>query len=103
MVLEIFKESLLFNLAFIIIFATAIALVFYKLKQSIMLSYILAGILLGPLVLKLIDYNETLEAFSSFGIAFLLFVVGLNLNLKLFKEFGKVSLVTGIGQIVFTS
>ena len=40
---------------------------------------------------------------SQIGVAFLLFIVGLSLSPKVIKEVGKVSLITGIGQIIFTS
>ncbi|MEK6856906.1 MAG: cation:proton antiporter, partial [Nanoarchaeota archaeon] len=44
-----------------------------------------------------------LVVFSQIGIAFLLFIVGLSLNPKVIKEVGKASLITGVGQVVFTS
>ena len=40
---------------------------------------------------------------SQFGIAFLLFIAGLSLNPKVFKSVGRTSVITGTGQIIFTS
>ncbi len=73
------------------------------LKQPLIVSYILTGIIAGPYVLNVIHSPEHLELFSKFGIIFLLFIVGLHLNPKVIGEVGKVSLVTGLGQICFTS
>jgi len=71
-------------------------------KQPLIIGYIFSGIILGPLVLNVINSTDTLSAFSKIGVAFLLFMVGLNLNPRVIKEVGKVSLVTGIGQVLFT-
>src|SRR3989344_2503609 len=73
------------------------------LRQPLIIGYILSGILIGPLFLNLIKESETITTFSEMGIAFLLFIVGLHLSPKVIKEVGKISLITGIGQIVFTS
>jgi len=73
------------------------------LKQPLIIGYILAGIIVGPLVFNLIPKTEILQTFSEFGVAFLLFIVGISLNPKSLKEVGKISLITGIGQVLFTS
>ena len=73
------------------------------LKQPIIIGHIFSGIVLGPLVLNVIRSTHNLAAFSQIGIALLLFMVGLNLNPRVIKELGKVSLVTGLGQVFFTS
>jgi Kef-type K+ transport system membrane component KefB len=72
-------------------------------KQPLIIGYILSGILIGPIVLDFVPSGDTLSTFSQMGVAFLLFIVGLYLNPKSVKEVGKVSVITGIGQVVFTS
>jgi len=72
-------------------------------KQPVVIGYIFSGIIAGPAVLNIIDSQDTLSAFSHIGVAFLLFLVGLNLNPKVIKEVGKIALVTGFGQVIFTS
>src|SRR5690606_24472918 len=54
-------------------------------------------------VLDIIHSEETFQLFSKMGITILLFIIGLHLNPKIIKEVGGVSLVTGLGQIIFTS
>lgn len=73
------------------------------LKQPVIIGYILSGIVLGPVVLNIVSSTDTLSAFSQIGVALLLFMVGLNLNPRVIKEVGKISLITGIGQVLFTT
>ena len=58
---------------------------------------------MGPSFLDLIGSNSAFGTFSQLGVALLLFTVGLQLNPRVIKEVGKASLITGIGQVVFTS
>jgi Kef-type K+ transport system membrane component KefB len=83
--------------------ATLVSVVMKVLKQPLLVGYIITGIVAGPYVLNIVHSPHELEVFSKIGIVFLLFIVGLNLNPKIIGEVGKVSLITGIGQIVFTS
>jgi Kef-type K+ transport system membrane component KefB len=96
-------ENIFFELGIILIIATLLALILRSLKQPPIIAYIITGLLLGPLVLNLITTQTQLQAFAQIGIAFLLFTVGLNLNINLLREVGKVSLYTGIGQVLFTT
>ncbi len=73
------------------------------LKQPLIIGYILSGIVVGPFVFNIISSTNTLTAFSQIGIALLLFFVGLNLNPKVLKDVGKISLITGLGQVFFTA
>lgn len=69
------------------------------LKQPLLIGYILAGIVAGP-VLGLVSNTATLESFSKIGIALLLFIVGLGLNPKVIKDLGRVAVITGTVQVV---
>lgn len=83
--------------------ATAMALVMRLLRQPLIIGHIITGILVGPLFLGFLQSDEIFKLFSEMGIAFLLFTVGLNLNPKILKEYGKTALITGISQVVITS
>ena len=74
--------SLLIQIGLILIAATVMALVARLLRQPIIPAYIIVGLILGPIGLGLIRDQETIRAISELGIAFLLFVVGLEINLK---------------------
>lgn len=91
------------ELSLVIFVATALSFVMKILRQPLLVGYILSGIILGPSVLGVLVSEEPLKLFSKIGIVILLFIVGINLSPKIIKEVGKVSLLTGIGQVLFTS
>ena len=91
------------QLALILIVAIGISAIMNALRQPLLIGYIITGILVGPTFFNLISGSTTLNTFSNIGVALLLFTVGLNLNPKVIKEVGKISLVTGLGQVIFTS
>ena len=94
-------QGIFFELGIVIALA-ALASIFMKLiRQPLIIGYILTGIIAGPLFLNLAQ-SDTFIAFSQIGIALLLFIVGLNLNFKTLKQVGAVSLLTAIGQVLFT-
>jgi Kef-type K+ transport system membrane component KefB len=72
-------------------------------RQPLIVAFIAVGILVGPSVLNWVNENEPLELFAEIGIAVLLFLVGLKLDIHLVRTTGKVALATGLGQVTFTS
>jgi Kef-type K+ transport system membrane component KefB len=90
------------ELSAIIGIALIVSLVVKTLKQPLIIGYIITGIIVSSRFLNLIKSAESISVFAQMGVAVLLFMVGLNLNPKVIKEVGKASLVTGIGQLVFT-
>lgn len=56
------------------------------LKQPMIIGYIIAGTLISIFVPNLLHGNHAIESFASIGISFLLFIVGLELNVKVIKE-----------------
>ncbi|OGE12157.1 hypothetical protein A3G14_01145 [Candidatus Curtissbacteria bacterium RIFCSPLOWO2_12_FULL_38_9] len=95
--------NLFLNLSIILVLATALGVFARKLKQPLILAYITAGILISVFgVFREVDKNF-LEPLSNFGIAFLLFLVGIELKLEDLKYIGKAAIFTGFGQIVFTA
>ncbi|MEM3074852.1 MAG: cation:proton antiporter [Candidatus Pacearchaeota archaeon] len=95
--------NIFIQLSLLILVVFLVSFVMRILKQPLIIGYIISGIIVGPFFLNFIQYDETLNTFSEIGIAFLLFIVGLHLSPKVIKEVGKISLITGIGQVVFTS
>ncbi|MCA9337710.1 cation:proton antiporter, partial [Candidatus Saccharibacteria bacterium] len=81
----------------------AIAILMRFLRQPLIISYILTGLIVGPSILGIVKSPDTIEILGNFGVALLLFIVGLGLNPKIVKEVGKISLLTGVGQVIFTS
>ena len=73
-------------------------------RQPLIVAFIIVGIVLGPSVTGLVEPSGgELELFARLGIALLLFVVGLKLDLHVIRTVGPVALFAGVGQVLFTS
>jgi Kef-type K+ transport system membrane component KefB len=97
-----FSSSIFFDIIVIFVIATIFVYLARALKQPIIPAYVLAGILLGPIGLGIIKNQDVINTLSEIGIAFLLFIVGLELNLKKLKEISFVSSFVGILQVAGT-
>lgn len=95
--------ELFYEISIILVIATVIAGISQLLKQPLILGHIITGLLVGPQFLNFTHGSAGIESFSQLGITILLFIVGLSLSPGVIKEIGKVALVTGLGQIIFTS
>lgn len=87
------------EIGLMIIIATIGAYIAKLLKQPLIPAYIITGVIVGP-VLGLITNTEIISALSEIGIAFLLFIVGLELSFKKLKYVGGVTTAGGILQFV---
>ncbi|MSW84377.1 MAG: cation:proton antiporter [Actinobacteria bacterium] len=69
---------------------------FKRIGQPTLIGEILAGIVIGPSVLGLVDPGETLQVFAELGVVFLLFWVGLETRLSDIREVGGVATRVGV-------
>lgn len=92
-----------YEIAAILSLATFLGVVGQKLRQPLLIMFLATGILAGPTCLGIIESYEQIELLAHIGIALLLFIVGLKLDLTLIRTIGPVALATGLGQIIFTS
>jgi Kef-type K+ transport system membrane component KefB len=90
------------ELTIIFSFAFLSALIFRILKQPIIISYIFTGVILSQIFLTSPETKPLIELFSDLGVAFLLFIVGLELKLKTLREIGIPSLIIGFLQEFLT-
>jgi len=74
-----------------------------RLKQPLIVSFIALGILVGPTGLEIVSANSQIDLLAKLGIALLLFVVGLKLDMHIIRTMGPVALATGLGQVFFTA
>ena len=96
-------NDLFLEMAIVIMTAGVIALFAYKLRQPLIIAYIITGILVGSSLLHFTESLSLFETLSKLGISFLLFTVGLNLNWRHIKGVGKVALAAGTAQVLISS
>lgn len=99
---ELISEQF-YEFALIIFLATVAGAIGRVLRQPLIVSFIAVGIIVGPSVLNILNSEHEVDLLAEMGIAILLFVVGLKLDVNLIKSTGKVALMTGLGQVIFTS
>ncbi len=90
------------DIGIIIVFAALVGIIVKYFKQPMIIAYIFAGLAIGPFGLNFINNQETIISLSELGITFLLFVVGLELNINKLREVGRVVLIAGSLQIFLT-
>ncbi len=93
---------LLQDIGIIIIAATVLAYIAKLLRQPLILAYIVAGIFIGPSVFGVITNRDIIAILAELGIAFLLFIIGLELDFRKVKDVGRVAIGCGSGQILIT-
>ncbi|MBZ9729035.1 cation:proton antiporter [Salegentibacter sp. JZCK2] len=96
-------ENPFYEFAIILALAALLGAIGRVLKQPLIVMFIALGILVGPSVLNIVKSEENIHLLAEIGIAILLFIVGLKLDLRIIKNVGKIALLTGMGQVLFTS
>ncbi len=74
----------------------------HRLRQPIILGYLLVGIAVGPHALGLVNDLEIVEAAAAIGVALLMFTLGLEISISQLREVGRVGIWGGIAQIIAT-
>src|SRR3989344_5678297 len=97
-------DNILLSLSIIIIISAILTVLARIIKQPPIIAYLITGVIVGPLFLNLLGSgsSELIQTFAHIGVAFLLFIVGLSLDLRVLKEVGKVSTVAGLLEIIIT-
>jgi Kef-type K+ transport system membrane component KefB len=89
------------QLAILLTAAAVFGIISRLLKQPLLVGYLFAGLLLS--LFGIVHEGETLENFGKVGVTLLLFLLGLEMNLKDLPTIGKAAIMTGLGQIFITS
>ncbi len=101
--METLIASVFGEVAVLLVMAAAAGFVGIALRQPLIVSFIAVGLIAGPSVLDMVRSNDQIDLLSELGVAVLLFLVGIKLDVKLIRSLGAVSLLTGLGQVAFTS
>ncbi len=95
------QHSLLSNIGLVFIVATLFAFFAKFLRQPLILAYLVAGVVIGPEIgLAWVEDKEIIDLISKIGLILLLFIVGLEIDLKKLVSASRTLLVAGISQFV---
>jgi CPA2 family monovalent cation:H+ antiporter-2 len=97
---EIISTQVVQDFAIIMVVASVMALVSYRLKQPMVIGYIVAGMIIGPYTppFSFILHPEVLNLLSEIGIVLLLFVVGLEYPIAKLRSVGRKALVIAFSE-----
>lgn len=93
----------LLQLAIILAAMVACATVLIRLGIGPILGYLVAGLLIGPGGLGLVERSPTTDILGELGVVFLLFAIGLELPIKRIQTIGLKILAMGLLQVVTTA
>ena len=94
--------ALISDLAVILISAGLVTLLFKKLKQPVVLGYIVAGILAGPSIEQIptVTDVESIRIWADIGVIFLLFALGLDFSFKKLMKVGGTAVIGAITVVI---
>jgi Kef-type K+ transport system membrane component KefB len=95
------SETLLSSIGIAILAATVLAFTSHFLKQPLLLAYIAAGVIIGPKIgFGFIENEHDIETISHIGLILLLFMIGLEIDIKKLKEAGRSLILSGVLQFI---
>ena len=94
--------SLVHDIGLSLLFAGGLGVIFTKLKIPSIAAFLLAGIVIGPIGLKMVTDAENIDTIAQLGFIFLLFLIGLEIDFKRILSSGKAIILTGMLQYPLT-
>ena len=92
----------LFQLLAVLGIALVAGVVFEKFRQSAILGYLVAGMIVGPGVLKIVPEQSGVAAMAELGVSLLLFAIGLEFSAKRLLRLGPIAVGGGALQVLLT-
>src|SRR6267154_1175483 len=93
-------HELIRDITLSILFAWVLGLLAHFFRQPLILAYLIAGFLIGPFGTGLVKSQESISIISELGLIFMLFMIGLEIDLKKIVRAGRVILIAAGGQLV---
>jgi len=94
------EQGLVNDIAISIIAAWILAVLSQVLRQPVLLAYLVAGFIIGPHGFQWITNAQNIETISGIGLSLLLFMIGLEIDLKKMLSAGRVITLTAAAQIL---
>ena len=95
--------AVLHDLVLLLLASLVFGAVAERLRQSAIVGFLLAGMILGPNVLGLVRSDAEVALIAELGVALLLFAIGLEFSWKRLRGLGAPSLIAGVVQVVATT
>ena len=93
-------HELIRDITFCILFAWALGLVAHFTRQPLILAYLVGGFVIGPFGMGWVKSQESIATISELGLIFMLFMIGLEIDLKKIIRAGRVILFAAGGQLI---
>jgi Kef-type K+ transport system membrane component KefB/voltage-gated potassium channel Kch len=93
-------EELIHDFALSIVMAWVVGVAASLVRQPLILAYLVAGFILGPSGLRWIESEHSISTIAELGLIFMLFMIGLEIDLKKIVRAGGVILMTSAVQIL---
>src|SRR5207302_5060766 len=93
-------HELIRDITLCILFAWVLGLLAHFSRQPLILAYLIAGFLIGPFGMGWVKSQDSINVISELGLIFMLFMIGLEIDLKKIVRAGKVILFAAGGQLI---
>jgi Kef-type K+ transport system membrane component KefB len=93
-------HELIRDITLCILFAWMLGLLAHFTRQPLILAYLIAGFCIGPFGAGWVKSQESISVISELGLIFMLFMIGLEIDLKKIVRAGKVILFAAGGQLI---
>src|SRR4051812_4772205 len=93
-------HELIRDITLCILFAWGLGLLAHFFRQPLILAYLIAGFSIGPFGMAWVKSQESISIISELGLIFMLFMIGLEIDLKKIVRAGRVILIAAGGQLV---
>jgi len=97
------SDDVFVQVAAILIVSTVAGALAIWLRAPLVIAFVVVGVVVGPSVAGLVEPGGELELLSQLGVALLLFVVGLKLDLHVIRRLGPIAVVAGGAQVAITA
>jgi CPA2 family monovalent cation:H+ antiporter-2 len=87
------------KIALVVSLAVVLGFAFMRLRQPAIVGYILAGVILGPTGLALVENSEPMQLLAELGVLALLFVIGMELSIRAFTMVLRPAVLVVLGQL----
>jgi CPA2 family monovalent cation:H+ antiporter-2 len=94
------EHAQLTALAIVVVAALACGMTMQRLRQPAVLGYIVAGVILGPSGLGLVENRAFVEVLAELGVLMLLFLIAMEMSLRGIREVWKIAVLTTVIQIL---